>query len=137
MPAQNDNFPWMSYYKNYNFFEDRMNGHSKVRTSTKLNSSLYKIELLNGKELTIFICECYSFGTAEYVETCDNYGHIDAVVISSNWCGYDLELKRDCMNDEVGIFDVGGFMAAINKNDFWTYLTSYEKDKFKEYGWPF
>ncbi|MEZ8659343.1 hypothetical protein BCS84_10895 [Vibrio cyclitrophicus] len=135
MPARNENFPWMSYYRNYNFFEQRMNEHSKVRSCQKLDAGLYSIELNTGKKLNVFICECYSFGTAEYVESCENYGALDAVIISSNWCGYSLELKRDCMTDQVGIFDIGGFMAAINQREHWAYLTAYEKDKFKEYGW--
>lgn len=135
MPAHNDNFPWMSYYGNYKFFEQRMNEHSKVNSCQQLDAGLYSIELNIGKTLKVFICECYSFGTAEYVESCENYGSLDAVIISSNWCGYSLELKRDCMAAQVGIFDIGGFMAAINKRDYWTYLTDYEKDKFREYGW--
>jgi hypothetical protein len=135
MPAQNASFPWMSYYRNYKFFEQRMNEHSKVSSCEHLDAGLYSIKLSTGKILKVFICECYSFGTAEYVESCGNYGALDAVVISSNWCAYGLELKRDCMTDKVGIFDVRGFMAAINKNDYWTYMTKYEKDKFNEYGW--
>lgn len=135
MAARNDNFPWMSHSGNYNFFEQRMTEHSKVRSCEQLDSGLYNIGLINGTTLKVFICECYSFGTAEYVESCENYGSLDAVIISSNWCGYGLELKRDCMADKVGIFDIGGFMAAINKNEHWTYMTTYEKDKFKENGW--
>jgi hypothetical protein len=125
----------MSYYRNYNFFEQRMNEHSKVNSCTKLDSSLFNIELTNGNDLKVFICECYSFGSAEYIESCENYGNLDAVVISSNWCGYSLELKHDCMGDKVGIFDTGGFMAAINKAAFWSYMTEYEEERFKEYGW--
>ncbi len=30
MAAQNKNFPWMSHYEEYGFFEDRMRGHNKV-----------------------------------------------------------------------------------------------------------
>lgn len=135
MPAYSDNFPWMSYYGNYRFFEQRMQEHSKVSSCNKLAPSLYNIKLTNGKELKVFVCECYAFGSAEYIESCENHGSLDAVVISSNWCGYSLELKRDCMGDKVGIFDVGGFMAAINKTEFWSYLTVDEKDRFKENGW--
>ena len=135
MTAHNNNFPWMSYCRNYNFFEQRMREHSKVSSCVQLNPSLYNIELTNGKNLKVFICECYSYGRAEYIESCENYGDLDAVVINSNWCGYSLELKRDCMGDRVGIFDVGSFMAAINKVEYWSYLTGFERDQFKEYGW--
>lgn len=135
MPAHSKIFPWMSYYENYNFFEQRMKEHSKVRSCSNLEPGLYDIKLTNGKNIKVFICECYSFGTAEYVESRQNYGEINAVVISSNWCGYSLELKRDCMAYKVGIFDIRGFMAAINKAEFWTYLTPDEKDRFEKFGW--
>ena len=45
MPAHNENFPWMSYYGNYNFFEKRMSEHSKVGAVKKVSPSLYHIEL--------------------------------------------------------------------------------------------
>lgn len=135
MPAENNKFPWLSYYRNYNFFEQRMREHSKVVSCENINIGLYNIRLTNGKTLKVFICECYAFGTAEYVESCENYGELNAVVISSNWCGYSLDIKRDCMQNNVGIFNIGGFMAAINRDMFWTYMTEYEKERFKEYGW--
>ena len=135
MAAHNNNFPWLSYYENYDFFEQRMREHSKVLSCENINIGLYNITLLNGITLRVFICECYSFSTAEYVESCEEYGGLDAVVISSNWCGYSYELKRDCMIDEVGIYDIKGFMAAINRKDFWNYLNEDEREKFKEYGW--
>lgn len=135
MPAHSKNFPWMSYYENYNFFEQGMQEHSKVLSCSNVKPGLYDIKLTNGKNIKVFICECYSFGTAEYIESCQNYGEINAVVISSNWCGYSLELKRDCMADKVGIFDIRGFMSAINKAEFWIYLTPDEKDRFEKFGW--
>ena len=125
----------MSYYGNYAFFEQRMQEHSKVMGCDKISPSLYLITLASGAKIKVFICECYAFGAAEYLEVCENFDNVNAVVISSNWCGYSIELKRDCMVNEVGIFDIGGFMAAINKPKFWAYLNSYEKDRFKEYGW--
>lgn len=135
MSAHNDKFPWLSYYGNYNFFEQRMHEHSKVTSCREIKKGLYNIQLTNGKMLKVFICECYSFSTAEYVESCQNYGELDAVIISSNWCGYSLDLKYECMKKNVGVFDIRGFMAAINKMQFWEYMTDYEKEKFKEYGW--
>ncbi|SHN90357.1 hypothetical protein BHECKSOX_540 [Bathymodiolus heckerae thiotrophic gill symbiont] len=135
MPAHNEHFLWMSYYQNYNFFVQRMNKHSKVNSINSANPSLYNIELTNGKALKVFICECYAFDVAEYVEACENYDELDAVVISSNWCSYSLDVKRRCMSENVGVFDTSGFMAAINRNEFWTYLTQYEQERFQENGW--
>lgn len=135
MSAENNEFPWLSYYKNYNFFEQRMREHSKVVSCENINTGLYSIRLKNGRALKVFICECYAFGMAEYIESSENYGELNAVVISSNWCGYSLDIKRDCMEKNVGIFDIRGFMAAINRDNFWTYMTEDEKEQFKKYGW--
>lgn len=135
MPAHNQNFPWMSYYGNYNFFEQCMHKHTEVNSIERVNPGVYNIVLTGGRELKIFICECYSFDTAEYMELCENYGPIQAVIISSNWCGYSLDVKHHCMTDEVGVFNIAGFMAAINRSEYWTYLTEYERKYFQENGW--
>lgn len=112
-----------------------MHEHSKVDFIENIAPGLYNIGLHSGRELKIFICECYSFDVAEYIESCENYGALDAVVISSNWCGYSLDVKRHCMSENVGVFDISGFMAAINRNEYWAYMTKYEKDRFQENGW--
>lgn len=135
MAAFSENFPWANCYGNYNFFEQRMHEHTKVKSSVAIDSGLYNIQLIDGRNLRIFICECYSFGTAEYIESCQNYGTLDAVIISSLWCGYTMDVKHYCRGKKVGIYTISGFMAAINKNDFWAYLTSSERDYFEKNGW--
>jgi len=135
MPAHNKNFPWLSYYAHYNFFEEKMFEHSKVSSYKKIKNGLYEIELINRKKITAFICECYSFGKAEFIEANHNYGEIDAIIINSSWCGYTLELKHHCMKKKIGLFDIRGFMAAINRDEFWKYITKAELEKFEEKGW--
>lgn len=134
MPAHSDNFPWMSYYGEYDFFEQRMREHSKVKSIANIQPGLYNIDLINNDSLIVFICECYSFDIAEYIESQKNYGHLDAVVISSNWCGYSLDVKRRGIKEQVGVFTIAGFMAAINRDKYWTYLTQGEQKIFQENG---
>lgn len=135
MPAHSETFPWMSYYGKYPFFEQRMNEHTNVRSIEKIKPGLYTIQLSDRKTLNVFVCECYSFDIAEYLESVANYGRLDAIVISSNWCGYSLDVKNYCRTENVGVFTISGFMAAINRDDFWNYLTKEEKESFKERGW--
>ena len=131
MPAHNDNFPWMSYCDHYKFFEERMLDHDKVVSLDVIKAGLYDVKLKTLKVIRVFVCECYSFDIAEYHEVRDNYGDIDAIVIHSNWCGYTPNVKYYCMQKEVGVFDVGGFMGAINRRKFWTYITKEEKEREK------
>lgn len=135
MSAHNSSFPWLTYKGKYDFFEQRMQEHNKVESYEKIKDGLYEILLTNSKTLIVFICDCYSYGIAEYEETHEKYGKLDAVIINSNWCGYSLELKHNCMQKKIGIFDIRGFMLAIRKDEFWTYLTDDEKKQFKKNEW--
>lgn len=135
MPAHNKSFPWMSYYGNYKFFEDRMQSHRKVSNVQNADDGLYEVRLIDGRILKVFICECYSFGMAEYYETVEKLGDIDAVIINSNWCGYTMDAKRHGREHNVGLFDIGAFMAALNINNYWEYLTKQEKEYLKKKGW--
>lgn len=80
-------------------------------------------------------CECYSFGAAEYVETSNALGKLDAVVINSAWCGYTMDAKHLARSQKVGLFTIGGFMSALNKANFWEHLTEEEQEVFKKKGW--
>jgi hypothetical protein len=135
MTAQNNEFPWMSYYGHYKFFEDRMLSHDKVYDIQKTGEGIYELRLGEEKVIRVFICECYSFGLAEYYETVDKLGKIQAVIINSNWCGYAAEAKRFCREHGVGLFSIGEFMAALNMKNYWEYLTKEEREYFKEQGW--
>jgi len=135
MPAHNDEFPWMSYYGNYNFFEDIIRNHSRVSVIRKIDDGFYDIELYDGRILKVFICECYSYDIAEYYETIENLGKVDVVVINSLWCSYTLELKRHCVDHDIGLFDIKGFMSALNRERYWEFLTDSEKKSFAKKGW--
>ncbi|BCJ09498.1 hypothetical protein PRtIB026_A08750 [Pseudomonas sp. RtIB026] len=129
MSAQNKSFPWMSHYEEYNFFEERMREHSKVSSLKNIQDGLYELTLRNGSTLKVFICECYSYGVAEYEETIQKLGHLDAIIINSNWCGYSADAKLYCRKRSVGLFKIRDFMAALNLTRHWEYLTDYEREK--------
>lgn len=130
MPAHNESFPWMSYYGNYSFFEDRMRSHGKIVDLQNIADGLYVINLIDGRTLKVFICDCYSYGMAEYYESVEELGELNVVVINSIWCGYSKDVKRHCLEQNVGLFDINGFMAALNQRNYWEYLTPQEKEYF-------
>lgn len=135
MPAKNEDFPWESHYKNYNFFEARMQQLGSVKNFENIDVGLYEIERNGHKNIRVFICECYSFGVAEYIEVKENYGNVDAILINSNWCNYTMEVKLFCRDEHVGVFDIREFMGALNKANIWEYLTKEQKEYFAEQGW--
>lgn len=130
MSASSEDFPWPSYYGHFNFFEERMGSHSRVVSFQHLGDGLYGISRRGEEKLIVFICECYAFGVAEYMECIDNFGFLNAVVINSAWCGYSMDVKRHCRDQKVGVFKIGDFMAALNRHDYWNYLNEHEKEHF-------
>lgn len=135
MAAKNQSFPWLSHYGHYKFFEDRMSEHSRVLEVSREDVGLYSITRDEGDTLKVFICECYSYGIAEFIETSDAIDAVNAVVINSNWCGYTNEAKLHSRGQQVGLFDIGEFMAALNLPEYWTYLTEGQRDLFEQNGW--
>lgn len=134
MTAHNKSFPWMSYYRHYRFFESRMKSHNKVSSLIDIGGGLYEVTLIDGRVLRVFICECYSYGVAEYYESVENLGELNVVVINSNWCGYGMDAKLHCQEQNVGLFDISGFMAALNIHNYWEYLTKQERKDLENTG---
>lgn len=135
MPAHSDTFPWLSYYGGYNFFEARMMEHSRVKNFDVEGESLYGITRDINDFIRVFICECYSYGVAEYWETVEKVGEINAIIISGTWCGYTDDLKIQCRDKKIGLFSIKDFMAALNHRDYWNYLEKWEADRFAKNGW--
>lgn len=135
MAAHNEVFPWSSYYGHYKFFEGLLSKHEKVSILTALGDGVYGLARPRGDTLRVFICECYAFGVAEYLEAIEKLGHLDAVIINSEWCGYSPDAKLHCRENSVGLFKIGEFMAALHRDDYWMYLTDREKEYFSKQGW--
>ncbi len=134
MGAYSNEYPWPPHYGHFKFFEERMEAHSRVKSVKELQSGLYELTLLDQRTLRVFICECYSYGIAEYYETVSKLGKVDAVIINSNWCGYTDEAKFHCRDLKIGLFDIRDFMAALNKPKLWLYLNSFQDERYKKAG---
>jgi hypothetical protein len=112
-----------------------MRQHRCITTLKGGEEGVYELGLSVGGILRVFVCECYSFGVAEYVESVEKAGKLDAIIINSAWCGYTPEAKRMCRADRVGLFKIADFMAALNKPQLWDYLSEAETEAFKKKGW--
>jgi hypothetical protein len=134
MPAHSDNFPWPNYYNHFDYFEGAMQQHRKIASIKMEGSGVYRLVRLKGDTLRIFICDCYAFGVAEYMETVKQLGAVDVVIINSAWCDYSPDAKWHCRNEHVGLFRIGEFMSALHRDDYWAHLTDQEKEYFKEKG---
>jgi hypothetical protein len=112
-----------------------MRGHSRITGLETVGGGRYDLTLASGGSMRIFICECYSFGVAEYVEAIEKLGPLDAIVVNSAWCGYTPDAKRTSRSDKVGLYKIADFMAALNKPKVWDYLNDSEREAFQRKGW--
>ncbi|RYD78616.1 MAG: hypothetical protein EOP84_14020 [Verrucomicrobiaceae bacterium] len=111
-----------------------MNSHQKVTATRNRRNGVYELTLLGGSKFKVFICECYSFGEAEYLETTGRIEGLDAIVINSGWCAYTSEAKFAARADRVGVFSIGELMAALNKPQPWSYLTPEQRELYQKAG---
>ena len=135
MPAHSSVFPWSPYYGHFQFFEDRIRSHGSVIDLTSLSNGLYDVKRKKGKNLRVFICECYSFGFAEYIETSQKLGHLDVIIINSAWCGYTIDTKYHCYSMKVVLYNISEFMKSLKMDAFWSYLDDRQTETFVERGW--
>ena len=135
MAAHSEKFPWPSHYGHYRYFEGQMERHGKVASLAEEGSGIYQLTRAQGDTLRVFICECYAFGVAEYLDATEQLGRLDVVIINSVWCGYSPDAKRHCRDGNVGLFNIGEFMGALHRHDYWAYLTEWEVKYFTERGW--
>jgi hypothetical protein len=135
MAEETSSFPWPPYYGHFNFFEARMRGHSRITGIKNEGGGIYDLALASGDSMRVFLCECYSFGVAEYIETIEKLGRLGSIVINSAWCGYTLQAKHTARSEKIGLYKIGDFMAALNKSNAWDYLNDGEKDAFQKNGW--
>lgn len=112
-----------------------MKAHSHVLDLRAKGDGVYEITNKYSKVLNVFVCECYSFGAAEYIETTAALRALDVIVINSVWCGYTAEAKRLARESKIGLFDIGDFMAALNRANLWEYLNGKERELFEKNGW--
>jgi hypothetical protein len=134
MAANSESFPWPNHYGQFQFFESRMQVHDRVRHLTVMENGIYELTKDTGQTIRVFICECYVFGIAEYLEVVERLGRVDAVVIDSVWCGYTGQAKAHCRAQKVGLFKIGEFMGALNQDDFWEYVPPEKQEKIKKVG---
>ena len=128
MGAHSEDFPWPSHYGDYKYFEANMNNHHLVTSLDYQGDGVYILNRKEGCPLRVFICECYSFGVAEYTEVVEQIGKVDVVIIDSRWCEYTSDAKHYCRELKVGLFKIGEFMGALNRDDYWNYFPDEEKN---------
>ncbi|MDO6658002.1 hypothetical protein [Anaerobacillus sp. 1_MG-2023] len=111
------------------FLEERLSAHNKVVNFTKTDEYFYKIQRCTGLvEINLLLVDCYTIGFAEYIYFKKEFPIANAIVTSSNWNRYTLDAKNAARQEEVGLFNIGEFLGALNFDEFWNYVKKTDKE---------
>jgi hypothetical protein len=110
-------------FSNVRFFEERMDGHSKVKSVEKPAPQVYVIERRGMGPVKIFLTNSYVVGLDEYFEVLGNHPDLDALVTIGPYNSVATAAKHQGIDDGVGVFQFKEFMGALHRegNDFVCY----------------
>lgn len=114
MPKYND---WKVSYTNISFFKKALGTHQKVDSFQRTNDILFDITLTNGSKIKVLLVNEYTLGLAAIHKALTEFPGVEYVVTCTNWNGYTREAKDYGRDNNLGVFDVGEFFAALYWNE--------------------
>lgn len=114
MSSNNGNNDWDVSYSVISFFERALDGHSKVQSFNRINDIVFEISTWDGLTLKIVLVNEYSLGLAAVLKAKSDFPEIEYVVTCANWNGYTKEAKQHGISNNIGIFNLGEFLGALN-----------------------
>ena len=121
---------WHVPFSVIKFFEEALQGHSKVASAQRTDDIYFVIKLTNGTRLNVLLVNEYSLGLAAVLRARFEFPDVEYIVTGGNWNGYTPEAKDYGQQNSVGIFNVGEFFGALN----WTKPKDYYRKD--EHGKP-
>jgi len=114
MPTYNN---WGVEYSAITFFEKILRTHGRVKSFTRSEDILFRLQLTNGKETCVLLVSEYTVGLAAVIRATDEFPDMNHIVTSGVWCGYTVEAKEYGLERDIGVFVVDEFMGALNWED--------------------
>lgn len=116
------------------FFEKAMEGHSKVMNINRKEDIFFTIKDVKGRIFKVLLLNEYCIGLATVLKALDDFPETEYIVTGGNWNGYTKEAKEYCSENDLGLFNLGEFLGAIN----WTKPKDYyKKDSDGKPSYPF
>lgn len=112
------------------FFEDRIEGHSKVDAFTKIDNQTYEIARDGRSDLRVWLCDVYRVSAADVSLILAHDPAINAIVTVSSWNDVSHEGKAAGEDEGVGVFQFKAFYGAMNYDgdDFVNYIPPDERE---------
>jgi hypothetical protein len=101
-------------FSNIEFFEARMDGHSKVKGRENPAPQVYVIERHGMPPVKLYLTNSYVVGLAEYYEVREQHPDLDALVTIGPYNSVAAAAQDQGLADGVGVFQFKEFMGALN-----------------------
>jgi len=114
------------HYSLISFFEERMDGHNKVESYSRLDDAdgiLYTIDRSAGlPTLTLYLSDAYAYTLNDYYSKPEILKKGDFILVTKPEASYNSAAEDDARNDGIGLGPIGKFMGALNKRDVSKYV---------------
>lgn len=114
---------WNVSYNVITFFEKAMNGHGKVASVNRTKDIFFTVKDKEDRTFKVLLLNEYCIGLATVFKVIDEFPDTEYIVTGANWNGYTKEAKDYCMENNLGLFNLGEFLGALN----WTNPKNYYK----------
>jgi hypothetical protein len=108
--------------KSIQFFRKAIGKHSAVASVTDRGENVFVIDRNVHPPVVVFLTDVYTVGLADLLDAMDKIPDLNCIVTASNWNGYTRAAKEHGLQLQVGIFLIGEFLGALNRNDHWEYV---------------
>jgi predicted nucleotidyltransferase len=112
------------------YIERFLYDHTYIANLQELNRSTMLIELVNGKQLKVFVTNTYYFTDYTLDRVLEVDPAVDAIICSCPVIQYSNSAKQICIENGIGLFMLGEFMGAIRYSgeQFLNYLLRSERE---------
>lgn len=108
---------WNSWpsFASQKYFEELMEGHSRVREVTKLSPSRWDLTLTDGTLIRIFITDVYTFSASDYALLRAAHPDVQCIVSASGWNHFSTQAQEDATADGIPTVHLGAeLMSAVH-----------------------
>jgi hypothetical protein len=101
-------------FSNIEFFEAKLDEHTKVKSHESPARQVYVIERHGKAPVKLYLTNSYVVGLAEYFEVLARHPDLDAIVTISPYNSVATAAKNQGLADGVGVFQFKEFYGALN-----------------------
>jgi hypothetical protein len=104
------------------FIMERLKQHNCVSDFVRTSDREFEIKRTCGDVIHLYITAKYVFGFLDVNDVLQTNPDTNCIMLASSWLNYTSDAKDLAKESQVGLFDMGEFLGALNReHGFWNY----------------